>query len=94
MKAPFEFDYQGYQIAISKSSKDYACCIRGIDLNDLEGGFPSAAEALEAAKSTVDEHIFWLSPEREKEQINAKKLWESLQNRRDRVELIKQRGWA
>ncbi|KOP23400.1 hypothetical protein AMR41_26260 [Hapalosiphon sp. MRB220] len=75
MKIPFEIDYNGYKIEITKPSKTYAYYVQGEDLDDSEGGFTTAKEALVAAKSLIDEDDFWQSPELAKGDEKAKRLW-------------------
>ncbi len=75
MKVPFETIYNGYQIEITKPSTTYAYYVRGEDLDDSEGGFGTAKEALLAAKSLIDEDDFWQSPELARGDEKAKRLW-------------------
>lgn len=75
MKVPFEAIYNGYKIEVSKPSKTYAYYVCGEDLDDSEGGFATAKDALVAAKSLIDEDDFWRSPELAKDDEKAKRLW-------------------
>ncbi|MBW4635949.1 MAG: hypothetical protein KME30_29930 [Iphinoe sp. HA4291-MV1] len=52
----YEIEYKNYRITINKPTKNtYAYRIRGVDVEDSEGGFKTAKSALLRAKNFIDE---------------------------------------
>ncbi len=52
----YEIEYRNYRIIINKPTKNtYAYWIRGIDVEDSEGGFKTAKSALLKTKNFIDD---------------------------------------